>query len=163
MSIHPRLTDATDHNATPFARSTLAEEVRELSNLSKDRRAASLALFRNSSKHPAVARTNAFRKAGNVNLSSPGSGSPSSMAPTTPAPTPDAVNLCAIVFLNGKSEGRFAMPELVLRKASAMPVYRLEVAVTRAIESAWLRSRLGSVELTAAGVYVAKAYLDLPR
>jgi hypothetical protein len=104
MSIRPRLTDAPDHNATPFVKSTLAVEVREL-----------------------------------------------------------AANLCAIVFLNGKSEGRFAMSERVLRKSSAMPMYRLEVAVTRAVESAWLRRRLGSVELTAAGVYVAKAHLDPPR
>jgi len=75
----------------------------------------------------------------------------------------DAVNLCAVVFLNGKSEGRFAMRELELPKASAMPTYRLEVAVKWAIESAWLRRRFRCVALTAAGIYVAKTHLDLPR
>jgi hypothetical protein len=47
MSIRPRLTVAPEHNATP----SLAEEVRELRKLAKDRRVASLALFRDSTKH----------------------------------------------------------------------------------------------------------------
>ena len=75
----------------------------------------------------------------------------------------DAVNLCAVVFLNGKSESGFAMRELELPKASAMPTYRLDVAVNWAIESAWLRRRFHCIELTAAGVYMAKTRLGLPR
>ena len=53
MSIRPRLTVAPDHNATP----SLAEEVRELRKLAKDRRTASLGLFRNSTRHPALVKT----------------------------------------------------------------------------------------------------------
>jgi hypothetical protein len=75
----------------------------------------------------------------------------------------DAVDLCAIVFLNGRAQGRFAMMAPELRKASAMPRRRLEDAVNWAIETGWLRRRFGSVELTAAGIYVAKAHLDLAR
>jgi hypothetical protein len=58
MSIRLRLTVAPHHNATPSPKPSLAEEVRELHKLAKDRRAASLALFRNSTKHPALPRTN---------------------------------------------------------------------------------------------------------
>ena len=50
MSILSCPSFAHDHNA---ARS-LAEEVRGLRKLAKDRRAASLVLFRNNSKHPAL-------------------------------------------------------------------------------------------------------------
>ena len=38
---------------------SLAEELRELRKLAMDRRAVSLALFRNSSKHPTIAHTDA--------------------------------------------------------------------------------------------------------
>ena len=58
MSIRPRLTVAPDHNATPSPKLSLAEEVGELRKLARDRRVASLALFRNSTKHPASQRTN---------------------------------------------------------------------------------------------------------
>jgi hypothetical protein len=56
MSMRPRLTVA--HSATPSPRLSLVEEVRELYALAKNRRVASLALFRNSTKHPALRRTN---------------------------------------------------------------------------------------------------------
>ena len=56
MSIRPRLAVARDHVATPFPKLSLSEEVRELRKLAKDRRAASLALFR--TKHPASPRSN---------------------------------------------------------------------------------------------------------
>lgn len=58
MSVRPRLTVAPDHNAT----SSLAEEVRELRKLAKDRRVASLALFRDSAKHLASPITGVPRR-----------------------------------------------------------------------------------------------------
>ena len=58
MSIRPRLTVAPDQNATPSLGLSLAEELRELRKLAMDRRAASLALFRNRTKHRALQRTN---------------------------------------------------------------------------------------------------------
>jgi hypothetical protein len=58
MSIRPRLTVAPDQNATPSLKLSLAEEVGELRKLASDRRTASLALFRNSTKHPALQRIN---------------------------------------------------------------------------------------------------------
>jgi hypothetical protein len=60
MSIHSRLTVAPDHDATPSLEPSLVEEVRGLRNLAKDRRAASFVLFCNSTKHPALPRTNAL-------------------------------------------------------------------------------------------------------
>jgi hypothetical protein len=51
---HPKV--APEHNATPYFRASLAEELRELRKLAKDRRTASLALFRNSTKHSALAK-----------------------------------------------------------------------------------------------------------
>jgi len=64
MSIRPRLTVAPHHNAPPSPKFFLAEEVRELHKLAKDRRAASLALFRNSTEHPALPRTNVSPRGG---------------------------------------------------------------------------------------------------
>lgn len=58
MSIRPCLTVVPDHNARP----SLAEEVRELRKLAKDRRAASLVLFRDSTKHLALTGTGVPRR-----------------------------------------------------------------------------------------------------
>jgi hypothetical protein len=57
MSVRPRLTVAPDLNATRSPKLSLAEEVGELRKLASDRRAASLTLFRNSTKHPTLQRT----------------------------------------------------------------------------------------------------------
>jgi hypothetical protein len=56
MFIRQRLTVTPHHNA--FAEPSLAEELRELRKLAKDRRAASFALFRNSVRRPALPGTN---------------------------------------------------------------------------------------------------------
>jgi hypothetical protein len=63
MSIHSRITVAPDHDATPSLKPSLAEEVRDLRKLAKDRRVASLVLFRNGCQplalpadHPLAAR-----------------------------------------------------------------------------------------------------------
>ena len=52
MSLRPNLTIIPGRNTTI----SLAEEVRELRKLAKNRRAASLALFRNGTKPPAFPR-----------------------------------------------------------------------------------------------------------
>jgi len=52
MSVHPNLRVIPGRNTTI----SLAEEVRELRKLAKDRRAASLALFRNGTRPPAFPR-----------------------------------------------------------------------------------------------------------
>lgn len=58
MSVRSRLFVVLDQNATP----SLAEEVRELRKLAKDRRAASLVLFRNNTRNPALPGLNLPRR-----------------------------------------------------------------------------------------------------
>jgi hypothetical protein len=57
MSIRPRPTGALHYNAAP----SLAEEVRGLRKLAKDRRAASLVLFRTNAKRPTLPRIDVRR------------------------------------------------------------------------------------------------------
>ncbi len=74
-----------------------------------------------------------------------------------------AEKVCAILLANGKTNGRFSMPLSALRRAAAPELDDWGDAVACAIRNNWLRSAGDSVQLTAAGIYVAKNVLDLPR
>jgi hypothetical protein len=75
----------------------------------------------------------------------------------------DAAKLCALVFLNGKTLARFSIPVELAIEQAGLPLRRFQEAFAWAISSGWIRRRPTHIELTAAGIYVAKAYLDLPR
>lgn len=75
----------------------------------------------------------------------------------------DAAQLCALVFSNGKVLDRFAMTVEGALKRANWTRRRFEEAVAWAVVSGWVRRRQRHIELTAAGLYVAKSYLDLPR
>jgi hypothetical protein len=74
-----------------------------------------------------------------------------------------AVNVCAAVLSGGKHKGRFAMSINELRRAMDLSERQVEVATMWAAEREWVRRRANQVELKAAGIYVAKATLQLPR
>jgi hypothetical protein len=75
----------------------------------------------------------------------------------------EAAKLCALVFSNGRVLGRFAMPVAnAMTRASLLPSQFDEV-IDWAVVSGWIRRRASHIELTAAGIYVAKAQLDVPR
>jgi hypothetical protein len=74
-----------------------------------------------------------------------------------------AAKLCAAVFLKGKILGRFAMLLDELPVATGLPRAEVQAVINLAIERAWLRLGYNYIELQAAGIYVAKEMLDLPR
>ncbi len=74
-----------------------------------------------------------------------------------------AADLCAMVFSSRTAAGGFTMRLSDLSKAAALPPDQLEAATNWAADQAWLRCGPDHVELTAAGIYVAKVTLDLPR
>jgi hypothetical protein len=74
-----------------------------------------------------------------------------------------AANVCAAVLSSGKHDGRFAMSIDELRRAMDLSERQAEVATMWAAEREWVRRRANQVELKAAGIYVAKVTLQLPR
>lgn len=75
-----------------------------------------------------------------------------------------AEKVCAMILAAGKTDGRFSMAVTALRRAAAGEVGDVSEAVAGAIRNKWMRRADGHrVELTAAGIYVAKNALDLPR
>jgi hypothetical protein len=74
-----------------------------------------------------------------------------------------AANVCATVLSSGKHDGRFAMSIDELRHAMDLSERQAEAATMWAAEREWIRRRANQVELKAAGIYVAKVTLQLPR
>jgi hypothetical protein len=74
-----------------------------------------------------------------------------------------AAELCVLLLLSGKHEGRFAMSGNALMAASKLPRDLFRETQARAVRCDWLRTRFQFVELKAAGIHVAKKVLDLPR
>ena len=74
-----------------------------------------------------------------------------------------AAGVCATVLRCGKHDGRFVMSIVALRRTLDLSERQTRDATTWAAERAWVRLFAGQVELKAAGIYVAKAVLDLPR
>jgi hypothetical protein len=60
-------------------------------------------------------------------------------------------------------DGQFAMSIDELRHAMDLSERQAEVATMWAAEREWIRRRANQVELKAAGIYVAKVTLQLPR
>ena len=74
----------------------------------------------------------------------------------------DAVKLCALVYTNGKNRDRIAMTVDDAVKQTGFVSHRLKEALVWAIVCGWMRLRAGHINLTAAGIYRAKIYLNLP-
>ena len=74
-----------------------------------------------------------------------------------------AGKLCAAIFLKGRVLGRFAMLLDELPETTGLPSAEVQAVINWAIEREWLRLGHNYVELQAAGIYVAKVTLDVPR
>src|SRR5262245_30510636 len=72
------------------------------------------------------------------------------------SPETMAADLCAFVYRQGKTAGRFEMPIAELLNGS-----RWTRALGKAARNDWIRRSPSSVTLKAAGIYVAKAVLGL--
>ena len=71
--------------------------------------------------------------------------------------------LCALVYRQGKTDGRFEMRLDQLRKKSGWTKRGLDTALIAAERRDWIRRSRSRVALKAAGIYVAKSVLGLPR
>ncbi len=74
-----------------------------------------------------------------------------------------ATNLCAMLLSRGKHGGQFGMTLDALRVAMALTEPQLKEAAAWAAECDWIRWIANRIELRAAGIYVAKEALELPR
>ncbi len=74
-----------------------------------------------------------------------------------------AAKLCAAVYLNGKVDGRFQMPRDYLRVKTGLSLQAIGIGLNLAELRDWVGLNRQGVALKAAGIYVAKAVLDLPR
>lgn len=74
-----------------------------------------------------------------------------------------AFALCALLFRRGKTDGRYAIEMAELPEAMGIHPADLQGALTLALERAWLEYVGLVLALRAAGIYVAKMTLDLPR
>ena len=81
----------------------------------------------------------------------------------TRAPEMMAAELCALVYRQGKTDGRFEMQLDQLRKEAVWTKEALDTALIAAERSDWSRGSRSCVALKAAGIYVAKGVLGLPR
>jgi hypothetical protein len=75
-----------------------------------------------------------------------------------------AADLCALVYRQGKTDGRFEMPIAHLLNGSS---WTREEAIVTALSTAesrdWIHRSRGCVALKAAGIFVAKGVLGLSR
>jgi hypothetical protein len=75
-----------------------------------------------------------------------------------------AFELCALLFSRGKTEsGRYAIEVDELPKAMGVSPPDLQRALQVAVERSWVGYAGPLLTLRAAGIYVAKTALDLPR
>jgi hypothetical protein len=84
-------------------------------------------------------------------------------AAVKPKGEPAAVALCAVIYMNGKVLGRYAMLVENLSEALASPTAELEAVIDGAMKRGWIRRQHAHVELRAGGIYMAKEILDHPR
>jgi hypothetical protein len=81
----------------------------------------------------------------------------------------NAIRLCAALFIAGKkdnaferaSSDAFVLPLNFLPGIAGMDARSFDAALACCADSYWLRVRLNYVQLTAAGVFVAKRALNL--
>jgi hypothetical protein len=74
-----------------------------------------------------------------------------------------AFDLCVLIFSRGKTDGRYAIDREELPEAMDVSPSDLQKALNLAMERAWLGCAGILLTLRAAGIYVAKVTLDLPR
>jgi hypothetical protein len=74
-----------------------------------------------------------------------------------------AAKFCAIIYRNGRVDGRYEMPVDQLRKQSEHPARVTQAALALAERRDWIRLGGLGLILTATGLYVAKGVLGLPR
>jgi hypothetical protein len=72
-----------------------------------------------------------------------------------------AVNLCAVVLIKGNRRFVIALDELM--NGSGLDQNLFSAAMDFAVEHYWLRRGMNFVQLRAAGIFLAKEALDLPR
>jgi hypothetical protein len=72
-------------------------------------------------------------------------------------------SICATAYTDGKTEGVYAVALTVLpRRLYHISQKALADALVAGIGLGWLRQGTGRIELTAAGIYIAKVVLGLP-
>jgi hypothetical protein len=74
-----------------------------------------------------------------------------------------ATTLCAAVYLNGKVDGRFQMPRDYLSVKTGLTPTAIAIGLSLAELRDWVGLSRRGVALKAAGIYVAKSVLGLPR
>lgn len=73
-----------------------------------------------------------------------------------------AESICAIAYRDGRTGGVYAAAFDVLPRRLNLPQQKIDAALVAGENCGWLRRRDGQVELTAAGLYMAKLVLKLP-
>jgi hypothetical protein len=79
-----------------------------------------------------------------------------------PKPGDIAESICATAYTDGKTGGIYAAALDVLAQRLQISQLTLNEALAAGIACGWLRQGAGRIELTAAGVYIAKLALKLP-
>jgi len=74
-----------------------------------------------------------------------------------------AFDLCVLLFERGKTDGRYAIEAEEVPAAMGIDRTDLQGALQLGLERAWLEYAGMMLALRAAGIYVAKSALDLPR
>jgi hypothetical protein len=70
--------------------------------------------------------------------------------------------ICALAFRDGRTGGVYAAALDALPRRLSLPQAAIDAGVVAGENGGWLRRRDSQVELTAAGLYMAKLVLKLP-
>ena len=79
-----------------------------------------------------------------------------------PKPGDIAESICATAYTDGKTGGVYAAALDVLAQRLEISPQTLNEALAAGIACGWLRQGARRIELTAAGIYIAKLTLKLP-
>ena len=104
---------------------------------------------------------------GHVRVTTPRPSGVAGLNDGLPQPGDIAERICATAFTDGKTEGVFAAVLDVLSRRLDIPQAILNEGLAAGLGAGWLRQGSGTggagrVELTAAGIYIAKLTLKLP-
>lgn len=70
--------------------------------------------------------------------------------------------ICAIAYKDGRTDGVYGAALSILSQRLSLPQRTIDEALLAGENAGWLRRGDGQVELTAAGLYMAKLVLKLP-
>jgi hypothetical protein len=70
--------------------------------------------------------------------------------------------ICATTYTDGKTDGVYTAALDVLAQRLEISQKTLNEALVTGIDRGWMRQSTGQIELTAAGIYIAKLALKLP-